>query len=239
MNLWYPTPNLNAPYNGFGYLLPQTVPAENNPEAALGVIFDSDREAAQLSLTPDSDSSHHQPQGTKLTVMLGGHHWDGLPDEFLPDSASAISAAKSAVSRQLGIPASEKVGAASAKLCRNCIPQHRVGHAARMAAAREELQTSFGGRLAVAGASYSPPGVLPGLRAGRDVAAQIAGKFRLPPGAATGGQAEQPWSVGDTGLGGITERLWSRWPRGRLPYVGGTRWRTLKPDGEEAGEKKE
>ena len=195
------------------------------------MIFDSDREAAQMSLDPDSNSKHHpHPPGTKFTVMLGGHHWNGLPDEFLPDTASAIAAAQSVVSRHLGIPPS-LVGASSAKLCRACIPQHVVGHLDRLVTAHKDLQSSFGGRLAVAGASYSPPGVLPGLRAGRDVASQIAGRRRPPPG---GSSEEQPWSVGDTGLGGVMERLWGRFPKGQLPFVRGTGWTgpTLKPGGE-------
>lgn len=247
VNLWYPTPNLNAPYHGFGYILPGSVPAANNPEAALGVLFDTDREAVQLPLDPAHDQDPTDPAaksagagGTKLTVLLGGHHWDGLPDSFIPDHDSAIAAAQSVVSRHLGIPpeVAANPGAASAKFCRECIPQHLVGHTERLAAARDDLESAFAGRLAVAGASYSSPGVLPGLRAARDVASQIAGRFRLPPGSGRGGE-EQPWSVGDTGLAGLTEKMWSRWPRGQLPYVKGSPWRPLRTDGEGAGEKEE
>lgn len=39
VNLYYRTPNLNPP--GFGYLIPLATPFENNPERALGVVFDT------------------------------------------------------------------------------------------------------------------------------------------------------------------------------------------------------
>lgn len=38
VNLYY-RPPLSIPYKGFGYLIPQSVPFEQNPERALGVIF--------------------------------------------------------------------------------------------------------------------------------------------------------------------------------------------------------
>lgn len=40
VNLYYKSPDLPIP-PGFGYLIPQSVPAEQNPERALGVIFSS------------------------------------------------------------------------------------------------------------------------------------------------------------------------------------------------------
>ena len=48
VNLWYPTPHLNAPNHGFGYLIPQATPFAQNPEFVLGAIFDSDRESLSL-----------------------------------------------------------------------------------------------------------------------------------------------------------------------------------------------
>lgn len=41
VNLYYKSPNLPVP-PGFGYLIPRSVPAEQNPERALGVIFSSE-----------------------------------------------------------------------------------------------------------------------------------------------------------------------------------------------------
>ncbi|KAK0657357.1 hypothetical protein B0T16DRAFT_318783 [Cercophora newfieldiana] len=163
VNLWYPTPYLNAPYHGFGYLIPKTVRHDLNPECALGVLFDSDREAI-AGYSPDT------VPGTKLTVLLGGHYWDELPPELIPDSAQAIEMAKAVVARHLGIPQHENDRAvASTKLCRECIPQHYVGHWRRMEIAGTELQKAFNGKLAVAGSSYQMPGVLGSIRAARDI----------------------------------------------------------------------
>ncbi|KAK3942704.1 hypothetical protein QBC46DRAFT_362335 [Diplogelasinospora grovesii] len=174
VNLWYPVPNLHSPYNnGFGYLMPQSLGFENNPECALGVLFDSDRDAII-----GDDASDTVP-GTKFTVMLGGHLWSDLPPEWLPSSEDAIRMAKSVVSRHLNIP--EEVSdqaVASTKLCKECIPQQFTGHRQRMATAHQELLRNFQGKLAVAGTSYQPPGVLTSLRAGRDVAWQISGGWK-------------------------------------------------------------
>ncbi|KAK4240009.1 hypothetical protein C8A03DRAFT_31850 [Achaetomium macrosporum] len=180
VNIWYPVPGLNSPYNGFGYLLPQALPHDANPECILGVIFDSDRE---FRLSQDDFSVIHRGAdtlvGTKLTVMMGGHYWDDLPPSFLPDPESAIAMAKRAVQRHLpNIDSKLSAQAyAQARLLRDCIPQHLVGHAARMRAAHADLEWGFKGRLAVAGQSYQSPGVLYMLRAGRDMAMQIAGGF--------------------------------------------------------------
>lgn len=169
VNLWYPNPDLTARTPGFGYLIPQSVPAEKNPHAALGVIFDSDREAAAGS--PEYTAA----PGTKLTVMLGGHYWDYLDPASWPSPEEAAAMAVDTVERQLGIPASEPVYISS-KVCRECIPQHLVGHRVRMAEAHTELYNAFRGTLAVVGGSYTSPGVLPCLKAARDMALNVAGQ---------------------------------------------------------------
>lgn len=201
VNLWYPTPGLNAPNTGFGYLIPGSVPAENNPHAALGVLFDSDREALR---GPPQDprvlkaGRMDTMTGTKFTVMLGGHHWDWLPRDSWPDAQQAAEMAKDTVRRQLGIPESAEFGVvASTKVCRECIPQQYAGHRVRMRAAHEELLAAFRGKLTVAGGSYTPPGVLPSLRAGRDVAMHVAGHgyLNLPK-----ERVEPLKHVGETGL---------------------------------------
>ncbi|KAJ9157472.1 Protoporphyrinogen oxidase [Pleurostoma richardsiae] len=219
VNLWYPTPRLNAPNTGFGYLVPNS-PAVANPYSALGVIFDSDREAARgLPRDPAVLSAGRMDTvaGTKLTVMLGGHHWASLPASSWPDADQAADMAKATAQLHLGIPASERA-VASAKVCRECIPQQTVGHQRRMAAAHEELLEAFGGgQLAVAGGSYSPPGVLPSLRAGRDVAMQIAGR-----GYQTDGQGRTAYGldghVGPTGLARFLKNEWALVPKAHLPF---------------------
>jgi len=208
INLWYPTSGLNGPYHGAGYLIPQTVAFEQNPECALGVLFDSDREYMS-GMQNEKDS---EPSGTKLTVLIGGHYWDGIPVEQLPSEAEAIDMAKSLVTRHLKISSSHNEHVvASAKLCHECIPQHYVGHWTRMAQAKWELQAAFAGKLAVAGPSYQMPGVFGSIRAGRDIAAQIGGKYAEP--------NQYLFPVGDTGLDRFaTEKSWNFVRKGDMPW---------------------
>lgn len=215
VNLWYPDPHLTARHPGFGYLIPQSVPAEQNPHAALGVIFDSDREAA--AGTPEYTAA----PGTKLTVMLGGHYWDYLNPESWPGVAEATAMAIDTIERQLGIPNTEPVFA-STKICRECIPQHLVGHRARMAQAHSELYESFRGTLAVVGSSYTSPGVLPSLKAARDVALKVAGQGYQNDDTGT---VSTMAHVGETGLArfyGKNETFWLLPPH-VLPFQGGDR----------------
>lgn len=135
------------------------MPPEENPECALGVIFDSDIQQTK------------EVPGTKLTVMMGGHYWDSWP--ILPSEEMAGAMAKAVVERHLGIPAEEDV-VVGAKLCRDCIPQHTVGHFDRMRQAHYELLDTFKGQLTVAGPSYTTVGILPAMRAGFDAALRIA-----------------------------------------------------------------
>lgn len=164
VNLWFPNAQLLARNRGFGYLVPSSTP--DNDECVLGVLFDSDLE-----------TRGDERAGTKLTVMLGGHHWDGWAAH--PTEAMGEAMALQAVQRHLDIGADEPV-VARAQLCRDCLPQHVVGHRARMATAHWELLAAFKGRLAVAGPSYTTIGVIPAMRAGFDVAMRVA-RGRGPP----------------------------------------------------------
>lgn len=197
VNLWYADPNLTARHPGFGYLTPQSVPFEQNPHCALGVIFDSDFDSAA-----GKQESVSAP-GTKLTVMLGGHYWAHLPPENWPDDKEATRMAIETVERQLGIPTDEPVFT-STKVCRQCIPQHLVGHRTRMAQAHSELSDAFHGTLSVVGGSYTSPGVMPSLRAARDMALQVAGEKYLVPEGFTGAGFSPDIGIGETGLG----RFW-------------------------------
>lgn len=194
VNLWYENVQLDQVYPGFGYLIPQSVPAENNPHAALGVIFDSDRDAA-------AGIDNRPNRGTNLTVMLGGHYWDYVDPASWPSAEDAITMAKDTVQRQLGIPATEPTRA-STKRCSNCIPQHLVGHRGRMAQTHKELSDAFAGTLAVVGGSYTMPGVLPSLQAARDVALAVSGgEYMVDPAIRGNGKGYQLKHVGQTGLG--------------------------------------
>ncbi|EFW99918.1 protoporphyrinogen oxidase [Grosmannia clavigera kw1407] len=232
VNLHYAQTGLNGANRGFGYLIPATVPLAENPEGALGVIFDTDRELVQRRLTEDEggleDGSKREGEvgqpnpdesGTTFTVMLGGHYWDDYGPEDYPSEAQAVAMAEAVVQRHLRLSLADETGASSlsdvapspiatrAKLCRGCIPQHYVGHADRMAAADGELAAAFGRRLAVAGGSFTAtgPGVLPSIRSARDVALRTAGRgYRLRR-ARNGRNETEMAHVGDTGLGRFGE----------------------------------
>ncbi|OAA61017.1 protoporphyrinogen oxidase [Niveomyces insectorum RCEF 264] len=247
VNLHYAEPHLNRPYHGFGYLVPQSVPLAENPEAALGVLFDTDRvrglrpwrdvfseedEATTTTTTTttstetdketdtetetdaDQDASAADPPGTTFTVLLGGHYWDQYTDADYPTPAQAVAMAEAVVRRHLGtLPPDAAPVATHTKLCRQCIPQHDVGHFARMTAVADDLQRAFRGRLTVVGSSFTAtgPGVLPSIRAARDVALRVAGRgYRQ---ASVSADADAPGSeaesamdhVGDTGLGRFSD----------------------------------
>ena len=158
VNLFYLNPAL-LPVHGFGYLLPRSLPFEQNPERALGVVFDSDASIGQDSMP-----------GTKITVMLGGHWWDGWPS--YPDDEEGAYMAKLILARHLNIteePQIVRVG-----LQKECIPQYTVGHNERMAIVSAMLKTKFKGRLTVAGNSYTGVGLNDCVRAARDVAMGLA-----------------------------------------------------------------
>ncbi|KAL1893790.1 oxygen-dependent protoporphyrinogen oxidase [Sporothrix stenoceras] len=239
VNLHYAEPHLHAPYRGFGYLIPQAVPLEQNPEGALGVIFDSDRELGLRRLVDldrliPMDDAHYQQvreasirqidadgdammkaertRGSKYTVMLGGHYWDSYryPDDF-PSEEEAVQMAEAVLQRHLsssfgwGGTTMPRPIATRAKLCRECIPQHYVGHAKRMAELDADLRREFGGRLTVAGGSFTAtgPGVLPSVRSAYDVALRVAGRGYLIPKSQSSKNSRHETDmahVGDTGL---------------------------------------
>lgn len=156
VNLFYTSPSI-LPVSGFGYLLPRSLPFEQNPERALGVVFDSDASIGQDAVP-----------GTKLTVMLGGHWWDDF-DKY-PDQEEGARMAKAVLKRHLGI--SVDATAVRVGLQRNCIPQYEVGHDQRMEQASKDLE-AFEGRLRVAGNSYTGVGLNDCIRAARDVVAGL------------------------------------------------------------------
>ncbi|KAK8178436.1 hypothetical protein BC567DRAFT_161192 [Phyllosticta citribraziliensis] len=159
VNLFYKQPGL-VPHQGFGYLIPKTVPGEQNPERALGVIFDSD-------IIPGMDSAG----GTKLTVMLGGHWWNGWPESSLPDEEEAVLAAKSLLARHLKIEAEPVL--TNVALQKDCIPQYNVGHQQKLYAAHEALKEVYEGRVRVVGNSYYGVGVHDCVVAARQMAENV------------------------------------------------------------------
>ncbi|KAH7027487.1 uncharacterized protein B0I36DRAFT_327198 [Microdochium trichocladiopsis] len=180
VTLWYPEKGLLKNNPGFGYLVPISTP--DNDAGILGVIFDSEAQ------------THNDEPGTKMTVMMGGHHWDG--NVYFPTDEQAIEMAIQAVTKSLGIPRMPGMRTTT-RLCRDCLPQHFVGHRKLMARAHDELLQTFHGGLAVAGPSYSPAGIMPAMRAGYEVAMRVAK------------QKAQPW-LGDQRP--VRERWWSMMP---------------------------
>jgi oxygen-dependent protoporphyrinogen oxidase len=143
VNLFFPQKNL-LPMQGFGYLIPQSVPFEQNPERALGVIFDSDAVIGQ-------DTA----DGTKLTVMLGGHWWDGW--EHYPDEEEGLELARSVVRRHLGI--TDEPMASRVNLSKDCIPQYTVGFEDRLKRYAQKVKEDYKGRVRVVGNLYHGVGV--------------------------------------------------------------------------------
>ncbi|KAL9052813.1 MAG: hypothetical protein Q9162_005176 [Coniocarpon cinnabarinum] len=162
-------PNMNPRHlkpqglQGFGYLIPQTVPLEQNPERALGVIFDSD-------ITPDLYTTvSPEKAGTRLTVMLGGHYWDNW--SALPSPSELEAMSLSLLQRHLGID--ETPLAVRSHLHRNCIPQYYVGHGERMQRLHRALGDHEG--IAVAGSWYNGVGVGDCIRSAWEVVRGLGG----------------------------------------------------------------
>ena len=88
--------------------------------------------------------------GTKLTVMMGGHWWDGWADSDFPDEQEGIEMAKTVLLRHLKV--TEQPVIAKARLQRDCIPQYPVGYRDFMAKIHKDpLIDQFKGRVKVAG----------------------------------------------------------------------------------------
>lgn len=143
VNLFYEDADLLREH-GFGYLIPRSIPAEQNPECALGVTFDGII-GTGVDTVP----------GTKLSVILGGHYWDGFT--HYPTREEGVAMAKSIVKRHLGI--NEEPAAVLAMLHKDCIPQYHIGHGIKLAEANKALDSHFNGRLSVVGNSYDGVGV--------------------------------------------------------------------------------
>ena len=157
VNLFFSDPDI-LPVHGFGYLLPRSIPFEQNPERALGVVFDSDASIGQDDVP-----------GTKITVMLGGHWWDDF--DSYPDEEEGAAMAKAILQRHLCIRTEPQ--AVRVSLQRDCIPQYEVGHDMRMETAHNQL-ARWRGKLRVAGNSFTGVGLNDCVRAARDVVKGLA-----------------------------------------------------------------
>jgi oxygen-dependent protoporphyrinogen oxidase len=194
VNLYFRSTGLHEP--GFGYLIPRATPFENNPERALGVVFDNAYSPTPSMVDPKTwhmsaaeaqmarDQGHainvndfvyynlsappvrqDDVDGTKLTVMLGGHWWDGWPS--FPDEKEGLALAKSVLERHLGIK--EEPEAWQVNFQKDCIPQYVVGHEAKLKVAHNSIWSQYRGRLRVAGNWMAGVGVNDCIRSAYDV----------------------------------------------------------------------
>lgn len=151
VNLYYANPNL-LKEEGFGYLIPRSIPLEENPDCALGVIFaSSSSKGKRCDLV--HDASQDTVEGTKLTIMFGGHYWDGWSESDYPDHESAVRMAQRTLERHLGITETPEV--VRSRLQANAIPQYTVGHLDRMYAMSKAVKEDFNHRLVLAGNWYN------------------------------------------------------------------------------------
>ena len=174
VNLYYQNPDL-LPVSGFGYLIPRSIPYEQNPERALGVIFASDSSVGQDTAP-----------GTKLTVMFGGHWWDDWQESDYPDHDTAVKMAESLLERHLGITDAPVL--ARSRLQRNAIPQYTVGHVSRMRELSQAVRSDFNNRLTLAGCWYNGVGVVDCIRQAYLAASYGVGARKLD-----AGQGDRPW----------------------------------------------
>lgn len=174
VNLYYKEPNL-VPVTGFGYLIPRSIPYDQNPERALGVIFGSDSSVGQDTAP-----------GTKLTVMLGGHWWDDWQESDYPDHETAVDMACSLLERHLGITNAPDV--ARSRLQRKAIPQYTVGHIPRMRELSHSVRQDFKNRLTLAGSWYGGVGVTDCIRQ-----AYLASSYGVGAKKLDAGEGDRPW----------------------------------------------
>ncbi|KAJ3219920.1 oxygen-dependent protoporphyrinogen oxidase [Dinochytrium kinnereticum] len=143
------------PVRGFGYLIPQSEPAD-----ILGTVFDSE--------TLPSD-----PPATRLTVMMGGHRFKEKFEN--PDTVSndrLLEVAIKGVRDHLNVlapPISSMV-----TLQRECIPQYTVGHLDRMRELHAKVKGVADGRFSLIGSSYLGVSLNDCVRHAREVALAIS-----------------------------------------------------------------
>jgi len=197
VNLYFRTPNLNPA--GFGYVIPQATPFENNPERALGVVFDTAYSPSPSDL--DTKNWHvsnadqlRQARETGQLVNVNDFGWYNLPNP--PNAQDQVKERGTKLTVMLGghwwddWPAypDEQEGLALARsvvrrhlgiteepeawqvnLQKDCIPQYTVGHADRLEKAHFDIADAYEGRLRVAGNWIAGVGVNDCLRTAREV----------------------------------------------------------------------
>ncbi|GMK55541.1 hypothetical protein CspeluHIS016_0205970 [Cutaneotrichosporon spelunceum] len=163
VNVVLPLPASAVHPPGFGYLIPRGGP---NPEGALGVVFDT-------TALPGTDPG--ELDVTKLTVMLGGPHWNSYggrepahDDELAPLALSHLAR----VFPHVTVPPILVVP----RLNQECIPTYAPGHGDRLREIHQAIITGgWAGRLSVVGAGYGGVSVNDCVLGAEMVAAGLAG----------------------------------------------------------------
>jgi protoporphyrinogen/coproporphyrinogen III oxidase len=198
VNLYFRTPDMNPP--GFGYLIPQGTPFENNPERALGVIFDTAYSPSPADVDVKNwhiNDAEQLKQARESGQLVNVHDfsWYNLPEK--PNLQDHVKERGTKLTVMLGghywddWPAypDEQEGLSLAKsllerhlgikeepeawqvnLQRDCIPQYTVGHEQRLKSAHSNLSRAYSGRLRVAGNWMFGVGVNDCLRSAWEVA---------------------------------------------------------------------
>ncbi|KAA8644416.1 oxygen-dependent protoporphyrinogen oxidase [Aspergillus tanneri] len=200
VNLYYERKDL-LPVQGFGYLIPRSIPYEQNPERALGVIFGSETSIGQDTAP-----------GTKLTVMMGGHWWDDWIESDYPDHDTAVQMARQLLHRHLGITDTPAV--ARSRLQRDAIPQYTVGHLSRMEELSRSTRHEFKNRLSLAGNWYNGVGVVDCIRQAYLTASWGVGAQRR-----VEGDANRPWGKFDYENSSLEGGIVTSSSRLARPYV--------------------
>ncbi|XP_072166347.1 protoporphyrinogen oxidase-like [Diadema setosum] len=105
--------DLRLPVNGFGYLVPSSVPSK-----ILGVVFDS-------CAFPELD--RRKDPTTRLTCMMGGAWFNELfGDPNHSDLDDLLHSALEAIKNQMGI--NQQPAYAKVNILHDCIPHYKLGH---------------------------------------------------------------------------------------------------------------
>lgn len=197
VNLYFKQPDMHPP--GFGYLIPLATPFEQNPERALGVVFDTayspsmkDRDTSQWAIDDMEELTRQHAAGRKINV--NDFAWYNFPNAPLVQDEVAQRGTKLTVmlgghfwagwpafpDEQQGLEMARAVlsrhlgihqepEAWAVNLQKDCIPQYTVGHEARLKQAHGTLARRYQGKLRVAGNWISGVGVNDCLRSAWDV----------------------------------------------------------------------
>jgi oxygen-dependent protoporphyrinogen oxidase len=170
VNLAFSPSSYTLPIEGFGYLIPRSTPASNNPHHALGVVIDS------VAIPEEEAREGEEERLIKLSVLLGGHYWSQGDDDEPPAASVLEQQALETLRLQLGLPQNVEPVAKLVHINCNCVPQYLVGHTGRMRELHETLleRPDFAGRLTVVGSSYLGVGVNTVVKSSWDAAQRIA-----------------------------------------------------------------